>query len=145
MTAFYAYWLNFSSGRSDRAFAQHDKWDLREAPSPMMRRLMHQKNMAVREKARSMFNDKARRRAVPPPPPVPPPPVFLPCSSSRASPAPATVAMPPLSGTPLGCVGEDPRPETVRPRRRAGQKWRGRGGRRAGGGGEGLVRLRRVQ
>ena len=77
MTAFYAYWLNCSSGRSDRAFAQHDKWDLREAPSPMMRRLMHQKNMAVREKARSMFNDKARRRAVPPPPPVPP-------SSSRA-------------------------------------------------------------
>ena len=74
MTAFYAYWLHFSSGRSDRAFAQHDKWDLREAPSPMMRRLMHQKNMAVREKARTMFNDKARRRAVPPPP-VPPPPL----------------------------------------------------------------------
>ena len=101
VAAFYTYWLSFSSCRSDRAFAQHDKWDLSEAPSPMMRRLMHQKNMAVREKARAMFNDKARRRAVPPPPaplsparppPVPPPPVLLPCSSSRASPAPATVA-----------------------------------------------------
>jgi hypothetical protein len=130
VTAFYTYWLNFSSGRSDRAFAQHDKWDLREAPSPMMRRLMHQKNMAVREKARAMFNDKARRRAMP----------LLPCTSSRASPAPATVAMPSLPGTPLGCVGEDPRPKTLRARRRAGQRWR-----RAGGGGGGVVRLRRVQ
>ncbi len=85
VTAFYAYWLHFSSGRSDRAFAQHDKWDLREAPSPMMRRLMHQKNMAVREKARTMFNDKARRRAVPllrAPPPVP----LLPLPSSRVPP-----------------------------------------------------------
>ena len=51
----------------------------------MMRRLMHQKNMAVREKARNMFNDKARRGhssrdayaiAMPRP--------RLPCPSSRA-------------------------------------------------------------
>ena len=100
VTAFYAYWLHFSSGRSDRAFAQHDKWDLREAPSPMMRRLMHQKNMAVREKARTMFNDKARRRAVP----LLPCPL-LPCPSSRAllscsSHAPFPVLLPRLQRSP---------------------------------------------
>ena len=84
VTAFYAYWLNFSSGRSDRAFAQHDKWDLREAPSPMMRRLMHQKNMAVREKARTMFNDKAGRRPVPlPRPSIPHPSLPRPPSYAR--------------------------------------------------------------
>jgi len=58
--AFYAYWLNFSTCRSERAFAKQDKWDLEDAPSPLMRRLMRQKNMEVREKARKMFNDKVR-------------------------------------------------------------------------------------
>ena len=61
VTAFYAYWLNFSTCRSDRAFAKHDKWDLSDAPSPLMRRLMQQKNKAIRDKARKMFNDKVRR------------------------------------------------------------------------------------
>ena len=58
VTAFYVYWLAFSTSRSDRAFAKHDKWDLSDAPSRVMRRLMQQKNLAVREKARKMFNDK---------------------------------------------------------------------------------------
>ena len=59
VAAFYSYWLSFATCRSDRAFAKHDKWDLSDAPSPVMRRLMRQKNMAVRDKARAMFNDKA--------------------------------------------------------------------------------------
>ena len=64
VTAFYAYWLSFSTCRSDSAFAKHDKWDLSEAPSPVMRRLMQQKNKAVRDKARKMFNDKVRDGSV---------------------------------------------------------------------------------
>ena len=63
VVAFYTYWLNFSTCRSDRAFAKHDKWDLADAPSPVMRRMMRQKNVAVRERARKMFNDKVRRLA----------------------------------------------------------------------------------
>ena len=63
MTAFYEYWLNFSTCRSDAAFAKHDKWDLAEAPGPVARRLMQQKNKAIRLKARKMFNDKVRRVA----------------------------------------------------------------------------------
>lgn len=62
VTSFYGYWVHFSTSRSERAFARHDKWNLDDAPSPMMRRLMQQKNRAVREKARQMFNDKVRFR-----------------------------------------------------------------------------------
>ncbi len=58
---FYRFWLSFHTCRSDRAFARHDKWDLSDAPSPLMRRLMQQKNGAIRDKARRMFNDKVRR------------------------------------------------------------------------------------
>ena len=61
VTAFYTFWRNFTTCRSERAFAKHDKWDLSDAPSPMMRRLMQQKNKAIRDKARKMFNDKVRR------------------------------------------------------------------------------------
>lgn len=61
VTDFYAYWLNFTTCRSDRAFSKHDKWDLNEAPSPLMRRLMQQKNKVIRDKARKMFDDKVRR------------------------------------------------------------------------------------
>ena len=63
VAAFYQFWLNFSTLRSDGAFAAHDKWELADAPSPLMRRLMQQKNKAVREKARRMFNKKVRRLA----------------------------------------------------------------------------------
>lgn len=63
VTEFYQYWRNFSTCRSDRAFAKHDKWDLSDAPSPLMRRLMQQKNKIIRDKARKMFNDKVRRLA----------------------------------------------------------------------------------
>jgi len=63
VNSFYTHWLNFSTGRSERAFAKHDKWDLDDAPSPLMRRLMQQKNKAFRAKARTMFNDKVRRLA----------------------------------------------------------------------------------
>ena len=63
VTDFYAYWLDFATVRSDGAFAKHDKWDLGDAPSPLMRRLMQQKNKAVRDRARKMFNDKVRRLA----------------------------------------------------------------------------------
>ena len=63
VTAFYTYWLNFATCRSDAAFAKHDKWDLAEAPGPVARRLMQQKNKGIRLKARNMFNDKVRRVA----------------------------------------------------------------------------------
>ena len=63
VTEFYQFWLGFSTCRSDRAFAKHDKWDLETAPSPLMRRLMQQKNKGIRERARKMFNDKVRRLA----------------------------------------------------------------------------------
>ena len=63
VTDFYEYWLGFSTCRSVRAFARHDKWDLSEAPSKLARRLMAAKNQAIRERARKMFNDKVRRLA----------------------------------------------------------------------------------
>ena len=43
------------------SFSKHDKWDLNKAPSPLMRRLMQQKNKVIRDKARKMFDDKVRR------------------------------------------------------------------------------------
>ena len=63
VTAFYSYWLHFSTCRSDKAFSKHDKWDLCDAPSPLMRRLMQQKNKIFRDKARKMFEGKVRRLA----------------------------------------------------------------------------------
>eukprot|EP00900_Chrysochromulina_parva_P019998 jgi/Chrpa1/279/Chrysochromulina_OHIO_Genome00001712-RA len=60
---FYAYWLSFSTCRSERAFAMHDKWDLDDAPNHLMRRLMQQRNREIRDKARKMFNEKVRRLA----------------------------------------------------------------------------------
>ena len=63
VTAFYAHWLNFATRRSDKAFAKFDKWDLNDAPSRVMRRLMHEKNRAARETARRTFNDAVRQLA----------------------------------------------------------------------------------
>mmetsp|Transcript_45505 Transcript_45505/g.89519 ORF Transcript_45505/g.89519 Transcript_45505/m.89519 type:complete len:846 (-) Transcript_45505:143-2680(-) len=51
--AFYSYWSNFVSVRS---FAHRDKWNLKDAPSRQVKRLMEADNKKIRFAAKKKFN-----------------------------------------------------------------------------------------